>query len=54
MYIQGVTDRTDFWNNFCSNQYLNFFYMHIIYSFLRYTYIKQKNIFTFNTENKKF
>jgi len=23
--IQGVTDRTDFWNNFCSNQYLKIY-----------------------------
>jgi len=28
MAIQGVTNRTDFWNNFCSNQYLKICFMY--------------------------
>jgi len=46
-YIQGVTNTTDFWNNFCSNENLKFFFLYIIYSHLRNIYIIQKTIFIF-------
>jgi len=49
MHIQGVTDGTDFWNKFCSNQYSNFFFIYIIRIHSRYTYAVQKI-----TENQKF
>jgi len=52
-HTQGVIDRTDHWNNFCSNQYLNFFFLFISYSHLRYKHnIIQKIVFIFITKNK--
>jgi len=41
--IQSVTGKPDGLNNFCSNQYLKFFFLYLIDSHFHYTYNLKKN-----------